>query len=230
MPNEYPGPYSNSLLLESHASAQLDRRIYLFEDNITNVRADAIVCPALPDLETLYIGVAGAILDAGGPEIFAEASAIGIQAQMDHPDETFPVPLYSAHLTNAGTLKNTRHVIHSVAVDYNPNTLRPRLSSSPQAIFRSAWNVLQLAHDNKLQSVAFPALGAGLYKVPVGASFGAIAQAADRFFKVNPETTLDNVMLVNYGQLLPGDLLPHVSLLEQPEVDALVTQLIEGRN
>lgn len=200
----------------------LDERIRFVSGDITEIEADAIVCPSLPELDVLYTGVAGAIMRKGGDRIFAEARRIGAAAKREHPEDKFPIPPFSALMTNAGSLPNTRHVIHSVAVNI---TDEEGLSCDPETIFKSAWNVLEVANGNKLKSVAFPALGSGLYQVPVDQSFGAIAQAAGRFLGEHPETTISDVILVSRDPNLPKP-----SLTEELTADGWARELRARRN
>lgn len=158
----------------------------------------------------------------GGDRIFAEARRIGNAAKREHPENKFPVPLFAAVMTNAGTLQNTEHVIHSIAVNFTEDE---GLSCDPEAIFKSAWNVLEVANGNGLKSVAFPALGSGLYEVPISQSFGAIAQAADRFLREHPETTIQAVTLVSRDPNLPKP-----SLTEELVADGWARELRARRN
>jgi len=206
---------------EGGQEKSLDRRIEFVTGDITDIEADAIVCPSLFDLDVIYTGVAGAIMRKGGDKIFAEARAIGEKAKRENPENEFPVPLCSAHLTNAGNLPKAKYVIHSVAVDF----IEDDLCCDAAVVFRSAWNVLEIADANGLSSVAFPALGAGLYQVPLEQSFGAIAQAADRFFKEHPNTSLKAIKLVSFDPKFPKP-----SLIEELNVDQLVRSLRDRNN
>ena len=105
----------------------------------------------------------------------------------------------SAALTTAGELPKAKHVIHSVAV----GLVEGELTCNPLVVYDSALNVLEVADSNGLTSVAFPALGSGLYGVPQEQSFGAIAHAATRFLRENPETTVQKVLLVSLDPNIP---------------------------
>lgn len=199
----------------------LDERIKFVVGDLTEIEADAIVCPSLPDLDVLYTGVAGAIMRKGGDRIFREARKIGNMAKLQNPNSEFPVPLYSALVTNGGNLPKAKHVIHSVAV----NVTEEGFSCDPEAIFKSAWNVLETADTHHLASVAFPALGSGLYQVPMEQSFGAIAQAADRYLEEHPETTIEQVILVSRDPNLPKP-----SLSEELVADGWVRSLRNRMN
>lgn len=179
--------------------SEIDKRISFIEGDLTLVEADAIVCPSLPNLDVVKTGVAGAIFRRGGERIFMEARQIAKQARTLHPEEEYPVPLCSAHLTNGGILPHAKYVIHSVSVSFNEEY---GLSCDIDTIYKSSWNVLDLATQHSLKSVAFPALGSGLYEVPVEESFGAIAAAATMYFREKPETTLNAVVLVARDPLL----------------------------
>lgn len=216
-----PRPKSATEKVKDLEQRKLDERIKFVTGDITNTEADAIVCPSLPDLDVIYTGVAGAVMRKGGDRIFEEARTIGEKAKKQNPKNKFPVPLYSAHLTNGGNLPKTKHVIHSVAVNFTDEGP----SCDPEAIFKSAWNVLDAANTSKLSSVAFPALGAGLYGVPLEESFGAIAQAADRYLKEHPETTLKRVTLVSFDTKLPKP-----TLVEELVADQWVRSLRARKN
>lgn len=212
-----PRPQNPNLHENQTSSEQvLDERIKFITGDLTEADADAIVCPSLPELDVLYTGVAGAIMRKGGDAIFAEARAIGERAKRQNPDSEFPVPPHSAHITNGGSLPRAKHVIHSVAVNFTEEGL----SCDPETVFKSAWNVLEVADANKLKSVAFPALGAGLYQVPLEKSLGAIAQATDRYLREHSETTIEKVTLVSFDPNLPKP-----SLVEELVADQWVRSL-----
>lgn len=200
-------PYPKAASAESKKEDKLDKRIEFMSGDITDVEADAVICPTLPDLDVLYTGVAGAIMRKGGDRIFAE-----LRERKRDKTLKVPVPLYSAHITNAGNLPKTRYVIHSVAVNYSEEE---RLTCNPEVIFKSAWNVLEVANSFNLESVAFPALGAGLYQVPLAESIGAIAQAANRFLKEHPKTSLKQIKIVSFDPRIPRPTLVEELVLDQ---------------
>ncbi len=179
--------------------SEFHQRVLFIKGDLTLIDADAIVCPSLPDLDVLKTGVAGAIFRRGGERIFAEAREIARTARKLNSESEYPVPLCSAHLTSGGNLPNAKHVIHSVAVSFSQ---KYGLGCNTETIFRSAWNVVDLATRHQLKTVAFPALGSGLYEVPVDESFRAIASATTRYLQENPETTLETIKLVALDPLV----------------------------
>lgn len=94
-------------------------------------------------------GVDGAIHRAGGPEIMAECRKIGY------------CPTGTAVITTAGNLK-ARKVIHTVSPIY-----RGGRQMEAQLLKNAFWSCLDLARENNLQSIAFPAISTGVYGYPL---------------------------------------------------------------
>jgi O-acetyl-ADP-ribose deacetylase (regulator of RNase III) len=135
--------------------------IELRQGDITTVAADAIVNAANTALAP-GAGVCGAILRAGGREIFDEC------ARLDG------CPTGSAVITSAGKLP-AKYVIHAVAPIY-------RGPADDAGLLRSAYlTSLQLADDHDVSSIAFPSLGTGVYGYPIEqAAPIALRAVADR--------------------------------------------------
>jgi len=119
----------------------LSDRVKIVCGDITSERVDAIVNAANTDL-LLGGGVAGAIRLKGGPSIQVECDRHG------------PTKLGNAVLTGAGNLC-ARYVIHAAVM---------HLGNKPPAesIEKSTLSSLQIASDNNLRDIAFPALGTGV--------------------------------------------------------------------
>ena len=124
-------------------------RLRLVQGDIVQVAADAIVNAANSGLAGGG-GVDGAIHRAGGPRIMAECRRIG------------NCPTGQAVLTNAGNLP-ARYVIHAVAPVYHDGT-----RGEPDLLRGAYANSLALATSHGLGSIAFPSLGTGAYRYPVG--------------------------------------------------------------
>ena len=120
--------------------------IRLVEGDITVQDADAIVNAANAALQ-LGGGVAGAIRRKGGPAIQEECDRIG---------GTF---VGGAVITTGGNLK-ARHVIHAVG---------PRMGEGDedQKLENATRNSLLVADENKLRSIAFPAISTGIFGYPI---------------------------------------------------------------
>ncbi|MBV8171838.1 MAG: macro domain-containing protein [Candidatus Eremiobacteraeota bacterium] len=121
--------------------------VELRQGDITTVAADAIVNAANSALAP-GAGVCGAILRAGGQEIFDECARLG------------GCPTGGAVITGAGRLK-AKHVIHAVAPVYQGTERDAQL-------LRGAYlSSLKLADEHVANSIAFPSLGTGVYGYPI---------------------------------------------------------------
>lgn len=123
-----------------------DSLIRLFLGDITELEVDAFVYYARHDL-ALGSGFGGAIAVRGGPSIAEELKRYG------------PVETTAAVTTSAGNLK-AKQIIHAVG----PRFQEPDLERKLQTTIR---NILLLADDKKISRLAFPAMGAGFYGVPL---------------------------------------------------------------
>jgi O-acetyl-ADP-ribose deacetylase len=132
--------------------------------DITKVDVDAIVNAA----NVLMLGgggVDGAIHDAAGPELLEACHRV--------PDVNgIRCPFGEARITPGFRLP-ARFVIHTVGPIYGR-------TPEPELVLRRAYDAcLQLAHEHRLRSVAFPAISAGSYGFPLDAA-ASIAIAAAR--------------------------------------------------
>jgi O-acetyl-ADP-ribose deacetylase (regulator of RNase III) len=125
-------------------------RIKIMQGDITTLQVDAIVNAANSSLLGGG-GVDGAIHRAAGPELLAECRTIG------------GCPTGEARITNGYNL-SARHVIHTVGPIYSG---KPEDS---QLLCRCYQNCLQLAVQNNIISIAFPAISCGVYGYPVDAA------------------------------------------------------------
>ena len=120
--------------------------IVLLEGDITAQEVCAIVNAANSDL-VLGAGVAGAIARAGGPSIQAACDAHG------------PVAVGGAAITGAGELP-ARHVIHAASMP-------PGGSASEESVRDAMRASLALAEEHGCESIAVPAIGAGIAGFPL---------------------------------------------------------------
>jgi len=124
-----------------------DTRLDIVVADITTLDVDAIVNAANSGLRGGG-GVDGAIHRAAGPELMEACKALG------------GCETGSAKITPGFRLK-ARHVIHAVGpVWHGGNSGEDRLLES---CYRTA---LDLAAQNKLTSIAFPAISTGVYAFP----------------------------------------------------------------
>jgi len=121
--------------------------IDFIQGDITQVAVDAIVNAANSRLEA-GSGVCGAILKAGGPEIFEECRKIG------------GCPTGSAVATGAGKLPAT-YVFHAVGPVYHGK------EKDVEHLASCHLKCLDLALEKGCRSIAFPAISTGVYGYPV---------------------------------------------------------------
>lgn len=125
-------------------------RIEVLQGDITRLDVDAIVNAANRSLLGGG-GVDGAIHRAAGPDLLAECRAIG------------RCPTGEARITRGYNLI-ARHVIHTVGPVYSGKQSDSRLLSQCYA------NSLQLAIDQGITTIAFPAISCGVYGYPIKAA------------------------------------------------------------
>jgi len=153
------------------------RILELVEGDITEMDTDAIVNAANAQL-ILGGGVAGAIRRRGGPQIQAECDRIG------------GTHVGGAVITTGGRLK-ARHVIHAVG---------PRMGEGDEdAKLRSATlKALQVADENALKSLAFPAISTGIFGFPIQRCAEIMLATAIEYLR--GQTGLQHVVFCLFGQ------------------------------
>jgi O-acetyl-ADP-ribose deacetylase (regulator of RNase III) len=120
-------------------------RVRVRQGDITTFEGDAIVNAANCSLQ-MTVGVAGAIKQAGGPEIQQECNAHGA------------VRVGEAVVTTGGKLR-VRHVIHAAVMSDDP--------ISHETVRRATESALRVAAERGLARLAMPILGTGVGRVSV---------------------------------------------------------------
>lgn len=149
--------------------------IKLVQGDITESETDAIVNAANSQL-ILGGGVAGAIRKKGGPTIQEECNKIG---------GTF---VGGAVITTGGNLK-AKHVIHAVG---------PRMGEGKEdeKLKNATLNSLKLMDDNKLKTIAFPAISTGIFGYPIDTCSKIMISTAKEYLSGN--TQIEEVIFCLY--------------------------------
>jgi O-acetyl-ADP-ribose deacetylase (regulator of RNase III) len=156
-------------------------KLEVMQGDITQLNVDAIVNAANTSLLGGG-GVDGAIHRAAGKGLLEECRALG------------GCPTGEARIT-AGYKLAARHVIHTVGPVYSGN---PRDKTLLTGCYQSS---LQLAADNDLASIAFPAISCGVYGYPIEKACKIAVDTTCGFLKSNPTITRVIFMLFSPADL-----------------------------
>jgi O-acetyl-ADP-ribose deacetylase len=129
-------------------------------------------------------GVDGAIHRVAGPELYKETSRFG------------GCPTGSAVITSAGQFPPpTRYIIHAVGPIYD----RSEPARSAELLASAYGRSLELAGENRIESVAFPSISTGAYGYPIeDAAPIAIATVA-AYLEAHPNSSLRRVLFVLFS-------------------------------
>lgn len=155
-----------------------DSKITVMMGDITDADVDAVVNAANTDL-ILGSGVAGAIMNKGGPSIQAECDKLG------------PVALGEAAVTGAGNLR-ARYVIHAAGMRLGGGVSRDSLISATR-------NSLIRADEKGLKTIAFPAIGTGVGGFPIEECAKIMIETVLNHFE-NENTLLERVLFVLFDE------------------------------
>ena len=156
-----------------------DGRIQIVQGDITKLDVDAIVNAA----NTTLLGgggVDGAIHRVAGPELLAECRTLG-GCEPGH-----------AKITRGYRLP-ARFVIHTVGPVW-----RGGKHDEAGTLANCYRNSLKLAVENKIRTIAFPAISCGAYGYPIQGAVGIASKATRDFLATNDE--IQRVIFVVWGE------------------------------
>ncbi|MBI3951757.1 MAG: macro domain-containing protein [Acidobacteria bacterium] len=160
--------------------------IKILHGDITQEPVDVIVNAANSHLAHGG-GVAAAIARKGGPVIQQESG--------EWVRQHGPVPTGDAALTGAGLLP-CKAVIHAVGPIWRGG------QEDEEAKLRSAvWRSLELAHQQGFQSIALPAISAGIFGFPVDRGAQILLTTAREFAQQFPSSSLRDIRFVLFDSL-----------------------------
>ena len=163
----------------------LNGRVIVEVGDITQESVDAIVNAANSSLLGGG-GVDGAIHARGGSEILKECREI---RRTQHPNG---LPTGEAVITTAGNLP-ARFVIHTVGPVYGMNR-----GMDAELLAACYKNSLQLAVENSLTTVAFPAIATGIYGYPKDEAARVSSKAIKEFLEQSGQ--ISEVRLVFFDE------------------------------
>jgi O-acetyl-ADP-ribose deacetylase (regulator of RNase III) len=153
-------------------------KIEIQQGDITRLEVDAIVNAA----NTKLLGgggVDGAIHRAAGPELLKECRAIG------------GCPTGEARITGGYNLP-ARHVIHTVGPVYSGKPQDSRLLTNCYL------NSLTLAVENRLKTIAFPAISCGVYGYPIKEACKIAVDTSIAFLDRHP--SLEKIIFIQFSE------------------------------
>lgn len=146
-------------------------RIEITQGDITKEAVDAIVNAANSSLLGGG-GVDGAIHRAAGPELLQECRTLN------------GCDTGEAKITKGYKLP-AKHVIHTVGPVWHGGK-----SGEPELLRNCYLNSLQLANDNHLNAIAFPAISTGVYGYPIEEATEIAIQTTMEFLQANKQVEL----------------------------------------
>jgi len=154
-------------------------RIEVFSGDITTLEVDAILNAANEQL-TPGGGVSGAIHRAAGPELARDCAKLG------------GCPTGKARIT-AGHRLPAKHVIHTVGPVWHGGGQDE--DGLLAACYRSS---LDLARDNGLVSIAFPAISTGIFGYPLERATGIAVETVRAWLAENGD--FERVVFAVFGE------------------------------
>lgn len=160
--------------------------VRVVEDDLTTFDADVVVNAANRELRHGG-GLAAALARAGGPEVQRQSDAWVAEHGPLTPD--------TAATTTAGALP-ARHLVHVAGPIYDPDA-----DTNEDLLRRATAAALRAAAAANAQTVALPALSAGIFGYPLR---GATAIIASEVCRLAPDLGITEVALVGFDAEAAG--------------------------
>jgi len=156
--------------------------IRLVKDDITTLDVESFVYYARSDLN-LGSGLGGAITVRGGPSIQAELTKMA------------PIGMGESVISEAGDLK-AKKIIHANGPKFQEEDIEAKLKTT-------VLSALKTAEENDLTQIAFPAMGAGFYGVPLNISAEITLGTIKEYLGENSKLTEVIISLLDNREYIP---------------------------
>ncbi|MFC7393895.1 O-acetyl-ADP-ribose deacetylase [Scopulibacillus cellulosilyticus] len=163
----------------------ISEKIHVVQGDITRVTVDAIVNAANNGLLGGG-GVDGAIHRAGGSEILEECKKIR--------EKQGGCPTGEAVITTAGRL-NAKYVIHTVGPVWQGGK-----HQEAQLLRNCYQNVLQLADQYHVETIAFPNISTGVYHFPKPLAADISAEEVSSYLNEHKQSKINKVLFVCFDE------------------------------
>lgn len=151
------------------------------QGDITRIKVDAIVNAAAESLMGGG-GVDGAIHNAAGPQLYEECLTLnGCKTGQAKITKGYKLP--------------AKYVIHTVGPIWHQYT--PEESRS--LLFSCYTESLRLADENKVSTIAFPAISTGVFGFPADDAAKVAIDAINEYATANKDSHIQKVMLVSFS-------------------------------
>ncbi|XP_073330303.1 protein mono-ADP-ribosyltransferase PARP9 isoform X2 [Pagrus major] len=165
-------------------------KVSVWKADLTNCPVEAVVNAANERLEH-YGGLALALSNAGGSQIQKESRDIikksGVLSTGD------------AVVTGAGSL-TCKMIIHAVGPYLPTHASTSELIQAERLLMKAIHNILDRVKENKLKSVAIPAVSSGLFHYPVPQCADAIVTAVKCYYEKSSGHQPNEILLVNHDE------------------------------
>lgn len=205
---------------EKRYSTQLskDMTVSVWKDDLTTHKVDAVVNAANIHLKHGG-GLALALCDAGGPEIQLESDR--------YIQKNGPLWAGDAIVTKAGILK-CQKIIHAVGPCLPPNPSQIDVNQSKHFLENAIKNILKRMEEEKLKSVAIPAISSGLFNFPLQLCADIIVNTLMQYNQISKGKPLE-IRLVNHDELSVSAMeRACCTFLGQPQIAAYSSAVSQG--
>lgn len=192
--------------------------VSVWKDDLTTHQVDAVVNAANTRLQHGG-GLALALSDAGGPEIQQESDRyIQKNGQLCTGD---------AIVTKSGNLK-CKKIIHAVGPSLPSMPSQLLVNQSTQHLVHAIENILKRMEEEKLRSVAIPAISSGLFNFPLHLCADTIVKTLVQYDRISKGKPLE-IHLVNHDEPSVREMeRACCKFLGQPQIAANTSYVSQG--